>query len=320
MMNLLIQHIWGVYIAIYLFLGGMGGGGMVVSYYFCCRRNDNKLAVISAITSLIIVIIGVLFLMLDLEKPEKFYLVFVSPHLNPHSMIFIGSSILTSFITFGLLFVTAIEFKWPSFLGKIISLLPWYGNRSFTSAMGILASIAGFLTAFYTGVLIGVLKSAPFWHTPALPLLFVASAFSTGVVGVLLVNETIGIMAPKSERHKYQEYCSILGEWDAILISIELLIIFTYIFLFTYGPEEAEASVYLLTTGSLAPWFMGGVVTMGLAIPFLLEYWHIFSESRGGKPSCALPIIAAILVIIGGLILRYVVLSSGVMTIFLPPS
>ncbi len=319
MMNLLIQHFWGWYIAIYLFLGGMGGGGMVVSYYFCCRRNENKLAIISAITSLIIVIVGVFFLILDLEKPEKFYYVFMSPYLNTHSMIVVGSSILTSFIIFGLLFITAVEFEWPGFLGKIISPLPWYGHRSFASAMGILASIAGFLTAFYTGVLIGVLKSVPFWHTPALPLLFVASAFSTGVVGVLLINDIVGMRAPESEKHKYQEYCSILGKWDAILISIELLIIFTYLFQFTYGPAEAEASVYLLTTGALAPWFIGGVVIMGLAIPFLLEYWHIFSENRGRKPSCVLPIIAAILVIVGGLILRYAILSSGVMTIFLPP-
>ncbi|MDK2373263.1 MAG: polysulfide reductase NrfD [Candidatus Korarchaeota archaeon] len=315
-----VQYWWEWLIAAYLFLGGMGGGGMMVSYYFCCRKSEQKLAAISAITSLIIVIVGVFFLILDLEKPEKFYLVFMSPHLNTRSMIFVGSSILTAFIIFGLIYITSLEVKWPSLLGRIIPVLPWYGRGSVANLTGLLAAIAGFLTTFYTGVLIGILKSVPFWHTPALPLLFVASALSTGVVGILLVNDIYGFTRPKEERHRYEEYCSILGKWDAILISIELLIVFTYLFIFSYGPREAELSVQLLTAGELAPYFIGGVILMGLSIPLLLEYWHIMSENRGRRASCAIPMVAAILVIVGGLILRYVILQSGVMTIFLPPS
>ncbi len=316
----MVQHWWGWLIAAYLFLGGMGGGGMMVSYYFCCRRDEHKLAALSAIASLIIVVVGVFFLILDLEKPEKFYLVFMSPYLNTHSMIFVGSSILTAFIIFGLIYITSLDVEWPSILGKIIPILPWYGKGSIASLTGLLAAIAGFLTTFYTGVLIGVLKSVPFWHTPALPLLFVASALSTGVVGILLLNDIYALMRPKEERHKYEEYCSILGKWDAILISIELLIVFTYLFIFSYGPTEAALSVQLLTAGNMAPLFLGGVVLMGLSVPLLLEYWHIMSESKGKKVTCTLPMVAAVLVIVGGLILRYAILQSGVMTIFLPPS
>ncbi len=316
----MVQHWWEWLIAAYLFLGGMGGGGMMVSYYFCCRRDERKLAALSAVTSLVIVVVGVFFLILDLEKPEKFYLVLMSPHLNTRSMIFVGSSILTAFIVLGLIYITSLDVEWPSILGKIISILPWYGNSGVVSLTGLLAAIAGFLTTFYTGVLIGVLKSVPFWHTPALPLLFVASALSTGVVGILLLNDVYALMRPKEERHKYEEYCSILGKWDAILISIELLIVFTYLFIFSYGPREAELSVQLLTAGDMAPLFLGGVVLMGLSVPLLLEYWHIMSESQGKKATCALPMVAAVLVIVGGLILRYAILQSGVMTIFLPPS
>jgi len=316
----MVQHWWEWLIAAYLFLGGMGGGGMMVSYYFCCRRDEHKLAALSAIASLIIVVVGVFFLILDLEKPEKFYLVFMSPHLNTRSMIFVGSSILTAFIVFGLIYITSLNVEWPSILGKIIPILPWYGKGGVASLTGLLAAIAGFLTTFYTGVLIGVLKSVPFWHTPALPLLFVASALSTGVVGILLLNDVYALMRPKEERHRYEEYCSTLGKWDAILISIELLIVFTYLFIFSYGPREAELSVQLLVAGNMAPLFLGGVVLMGLSVPLLLEYWHIMSENRGKKVTCTLPMIAAVLVIVGGLILRYAILQSGVMTIFLPPS
>ncbi len=197
MVNILFQHWWGWYIAIYLFLGGMGGGGMLVSYYLCCRRNHVKVATIGAVTSLLLVIIGVGFLILDLEKPEKFYLVFLSPHLNMRSMIFVGSTILTLFIIFGLLYISSIPYKWPQIIGWLIEKLPWYKNLKIANISGLMAAIFGFLTTFYTGVLIGVVKQIPFWNTPALPLLFVASALSTGVVELLLINNTLGLISLK---------------------------------------------------------------------------------------------------------------------------
>ncbi len=311
---MIFQDAWGWYIAIYLFLGGMGGGGMLASYYLAKKANDIKVTSKAALLSLIIVIVGTLFLILDLGRPERFYLVFMSPKLNFGSMITIGSMILTLFMIFGALYVTAIN-DWFKFL-------PWYGNKKLADITGFLAAAFGFLVTYYTGVLIGVVRQIPIWHTPALPLLFVASALSTGVVAVMWTNVAVGVRSPPAERKYHYGYCVMLSKWDSALIAIELLILFTYMGMMIQGPVEAALAVNRLLFGDLSMLFLGGVVLMGLAIPFLLEYVHIMGEHEetekiGAK--CLMPVIAGILVVVGGLLLRYVVLAVGANTVFLPP-
>lgn len=314
---MMFQNSWGLYIATYLFLGGMGGGGMVISYYLARRVNDVKVASKAAILSWIIVVVGTLFLILDLGRPERFYLVFMSPRLNFNSMIVVGSSILTLFMTFGALYITAID-DWFKFL-------PWYGRERFADAMGIISAAFGFLVTYYTGVLIGVVKQIPFWHTPVLPLLFVASAHSTGVVAVLWTNAAIGVRSPPEERKRHLRYSTMLSRWDAELIAIELLILFTYLAIVNQGPQEAAIAVNRLLFGDLAIMFVGGVVLVGLVIPLLLEYAHVAGESEEKETETTIgskylmPVITGILVVTGGFILRYVVLAAGANTIFLPP-
>lgn len=315
---MMFQDAWGWYIAIYLFLGGMGGGGMLVSYYLQRRTEDIKVASRAALLSWIIVVVGTLFLILDLGRPERFYLVFMSPKLNPNSMIVVGSSILTLYMIFGALYITAIH-DWFKFL-------PWYGKKSFANVMGIISASIGFLVTYYTGVLIGVVKQIPFWHTPALPLLFIASAISTGVVAVLWTDMAMGIRLPFEERKHYIRNCAMLSRWDSVLIAIELLILFTYLAITIQGPQEAAIAVNRILFGDLAIMFVGGVILMGLGVPLLLEYAHIMRESEETETKttrvrckCLMPIIAGILVVAGGLILRYVVLAAGANTIFLPP-
>ncbi len=312
------QTEWGWLIAIYLFLGGMGGSMVVVGYLHQLRRNSKSLSGLGSLIGVLLVALGTLFLIGDLTKPEIFYMVFASPHLNPGSWIVRGSAILTGLIIFGLLYSA------PQI--KLFSWLPWSKSESALKALGLIASIFGFLTVMYTGILIGVVGAVPFWHSPGLPLLFIASGFSTGVTGMLFVNVVQGMRASGVEREAHFHWCHELSRWDAILISVELLVMFLYLYMVSIGSPEGAYSVNDILYGSLAGPFVGGVVLMGLAIPLLLEYLHITTGKKAAeivhdhgifKP-CYVPLIAATLVIIGGLILRYVILSAGAHVVFLP--
>ncbi len=197
-MDPLVQQVWGPLIAAYLFLGGMGGASMLFAHYFHTYRKEEGVAAVSAVLSLVSVVIGVLFLIMDLEKPELFYLTITSFKVD--SWIFKGSVLIMLFIAFGLLYTAAFfkPFKW----------LPWAESESGMWLLGWIASILGLGVATYTGILLGVAKAVPFWHSPGLPALFVASALATGIALVAVVNIAEGLRVPEEERARYRDHCT----------------------------------------------------------------------------------------------------------------
>ena len=57
-----------------------------------------------------------------------------------------------------------------------------------------------------------------------------------------------------------------------------------------------------LTSGHYAPLFWGGLVGIGLVLPLALDFF--------GHRARALGVVAALLVLVGGFVLRYVVVMS----------
>lgn len=76
------------------------------------------------------------------------------------------------------------------------------------------------------------------------------------------------------------------------------------------GAAGAE-SVAMLTTGSLAPAFWIGVVGIGLVLPLAIDV----VKARSAHPSDTGEAIGQTGVVIGGFMLRFVVVSAGVMMI-----
>jgi len=76
------------------------------------------------------------------------------------------------------------------------------------------------------------------------------------------------------------------------------------------APEKGGPLVYhILTTGDLAPWFWWGFVVPGLAIPLILGLVGIFAQAR--KPIPALAAAYFSLALIGGLVLRFLIVTGG---------
>jgi len=319
MENYIFQTEWGWLIAIYLFLGGMGGSMVVIGYLHHVRSKENHLAAWGSLIGVVLVALGTLFLIGDLTKPERFYLVFLSPNLNLGSWIVRGSTILTLFMIFGALYAA------PQI--KYFSWLPWSKNEEAIRILGFIAAFFGFLTVMYTGILISMAKGVAFWQSPALPMLFIASGLSTGVAGMLFVNIIQGMRATGGRRELHFHWCHQLSEWDAIFIFVEIIVTFLYLYIINAASPEAAISVKEILWGSLSVPFVVGVLLLGLAIPLLLEYLHITKgktaaeivHDKGLAKPCILPIIAATLVIIGGITLRYVILAAGIKTLIPVP-
>ncbi len=290
---LLEQPWWGVLIAFYLFLGGLGAMAFCVSFYFWRRRGaSNKLVVGGSITGLIAVLVGTIALVLDLGHPERFYLVLLSPRLNLSSWIAIGSMLLSAFMIFTAAFVAPKlrQFSW----------LPWADSAA-EMFFGWLAFASGIGVAAYTGILIGIVFNIPFWNAPALPLIFMISALSTGLASLILL-----MLAVERE----SEIVHTMAKADGFVMIVELIVISIFLLVRSYGPVGAIAAVNMILFGRLAPYFVGGVLLMGLAIPIMLVFGY---EVR--RPTKSVAAISAILVLIGGALLRYVVLEAGILQI-----
>jgi formate-dependent nitrite reductase membrane component NrfD len=274
------HFIFGIKIILYLFFAGVGGGASAVGTIFHILRPQLEIVIKGGIIlGAPLVLIGSIFLLLDLGQPKVAWRAISRPN---KAWISRGTIILTTFIILG--FIQIGTWIWP-FQGL--------GNyTNFHLIFNVINGVFGVLTLIYTGFLFDTTRSIPFWSTPILPLLFLVSGLSMGIFGLILI--TMGSL----ESHSL----NFLIQMDIILIILEALIIFFYL----HGMHEvtaARASVKRLLKGDLSYQFWLGVVFIGILIPF-------FFEILGGG-SKSLTLIACLAGLIGGFFVRFVIVSAA---------
>lgn len=291
------QTIWGALIAWYLFLAGVGAGAYLIGSVG--QFVDERVRSLSNVGVLLgppLVGIGCLLLLLDLGHPERFFLAYAQPFT---SMIALGTWIVSVFLIVGFVQIAALVL--PGLKGK--------GSPGFWKAMWTVGTVAAIGTAIYTGVLLGVVRSIPFWNTPLLPVLFLVSATSTGAGAVFLAapiyRAVFGTEVAGEAVHS-------TGKLDVGLVVVELGLLFFYLVIMAGSGTVTAASVALLTRGSYAPAFWGGVVVVGLLVPLALE--TVSLRGKGTSSARVSTIAAGICLLLGGIVLRFAVLGSGIVS------
>jgi polysulfide reductase chain C len=300
-MTFVHQEVWHWQIATYLFLGGLGGAtfaiGAVLHLFEGCDRKMLSVAVMSSIAFLVV---GTVFLLADMLQPLKA----IYALTNPRSWIFWGVVFINFYFIAAIAYIIPLLDEWPLFQpivqkipAPILGLL-----ERFNKLVALGGSAAGFLVAIYTGLLISAAPAINFWNTPALPLLFVISGFSTGAAFLLLLsmlssNPAAPVISAKLE------------QLDAMLIVTELIILGAYFNFAMFLPTGARASAEFLFH---SPVFIVGFFVAGLMVPLAIETWGIFfgGHSQENKPKLPM-LLASSLVLLGGFLLRIYVLKAG---------
>ena len=286
--NLKAQSKWGWLVAAYLFLAGLGGGAYVTGVV--ADRLGPEWAGIAKIGVCLgfpCVAAGCLFLLLDLGSPVNFWRAAMRPNT---SWIARGTIIISMFMVVG--FIHVAFWLWP-FNGLAES----EGARRCLGAIGV---IFAFGTMIYTGILLAASRPIAFWSTAMLPLLFLVSALSTGIMAVVLIASMGGVN--EGPIHS-------LARCDIGLIILEFMVL-AFFLQATHRVPESRASAQLVLTGAVAPLFWWGVAVLGLTAPLVLDLLGTYALEGGGARTVA--ILASICGIIGGLLLRQVVLSAGI--------
>lgn len=297
------HHYWEAPIVIYLFLGGLGGGIMfltaVLSFFVLPGAGftgTEPLFFASMFIALAALAVGCFFLVFELGQPLVFWRVWTTAT----AIIKWGATLLV-FAMFSTIFwllgsIDILPLDW-AFLGAVAGF--------FAPAQGVMltiAGIAGFGIMVYTGVMLSTLKAHSFWATPALPVLFTISALSTACAAIAL---SLGVFAQATIVNllTIEVIHELIHVVDIILVCAEITVMLIMVLSFLgAGNVTQKAVARRWVKGKTAPLFWIGMIGCGLVIPFFL---YVF-----GADSAASTVVAPVLVLCGGLLLRYLCVYS----------
>jgi polysulfide reductase chain C len=275
------ERAWGWPIALDLFLAGLGGGIMIVSAVADLFFGTGNLFLPASFAATVLLAIGASLLVFELGRPFQFLRVFSLQK----AIMTVGAYLLSLLI--------AVSFAYSTFL---FSFLPWHaieGLRQVVAAIGLLLGVG---VVVYTGVLPASMKARPFWHGPALPVLFMVSAISNGIaVQYLLVH----VLSSGSDVAVAE---GLLTAANIVLLAVELIVLFIYVLTMRASaapPAAQAANAWLKGRQKLAFWV--GLVVIGLIAPLVLYAVGINITW----------ILASAGVLIGGIVLRFLVVYSG---------
>ena len=287
----------------YLFIGGMAGGAYIIGALadiFAKGREKCKVLSKSGIyVSLVSIILGLVFVVLDLGRFEVDPIGFLNVYLHfPTSIMSVGTWIITAFTVVSL--VTAIL---------------WFfrGNELVRKIVEVVGIVLGGSTATYSGILLAFARGRPFWVTPYLPWVFFISGTLTGLALALFLIPIIAVFMPRffeefkelvDQRKEFAQMLTESQRYIVILIFIELALLIIEL-------GTGHNTGILLTDPGLSPMFFGYVIA-GLIAPLGIAYYIAKVESTGNETSIILFSLSSfVLVLIGGFLLRYVVLIAG---------
>ncbi|MBM3150374.1 MAG: hypothetical protein FJZ88_10190 [Chloroflexi bacterium] len=307
-----LQTVWTWLPAVYLFLGGLGAGAFcAVAMIGLVTGERFKTTVrFGAWASAVAIALGTLALLLDVGQPLRALILFKS-FVNFNSWMTIGAWLLFGAILLDGLFALF----WTD------RVLAWFGRRwkpleekrsVWRAILAIIGIPVGLGVAVYTGVLLGVLPFRPFWNTWLLPALFTASALDTGV-GLVTAYATLRERGEGVARLR-----TILEVSIVALILIEGVVLGYYLQTMLQGSADAARAARLLTSGALSLIFWIIVVGLGLAVPFLVCLTQLSGLVK--RATAVLPLLGITSCLLGGLVLRSVVLWAGVPASLSSPS
>jgi len=309
---------WGMPVILYLFLAGLGAGMVTVSSSVLLRGGGGgfggdhfTLARYGALMGPIPVMLGTALIVLELGRPFRAFNLFKLINLSPMNL---GSWLLFLFIWTSIFYALAFL---PSFLPQLRRL-----SDRLAPVRAALAWInvpLGIAVAVYTGVMLGAMPARPLWNSPILALLFLISAISTGVAAIILMRAIFHRKSSDSAiERRFHQSAYLLTATDVMLIGFELMVIFLFVMFahLTIGNVKYAVSI-ILPGGELALMFWLWVVLIGLLLPALAELACVIPKliyHRDYAAPKTIEVTVSIGVLIGGFMLRYVIVVAGQIT------
>lgn len=288
---------WGALIAWYLFLAGLAAGAFLTSV--AVERwypERTKFVVASRCLAFVAICVGLVLLIIDAP----------GSHHNPLALFYLLCGMKSSVMSWGVVILAV-----SAALYLVLAAAGLFAHRgcafcSFVekvrkplTVLGVIFSIG---LAAYTGLLIGVIKTAPLWNNALLPVLFTVSALSAGaagsyVVASLVAQQEIAGMHRLTHAHR-------------LVLLVELVLLAIMLFNVNTTNPAGAASVSSLICGAYAPLFWVGLILIGLIVPMVVETIELASQKAQQALIQVLGV--ELCVLVGGFLLRYLIIKAAV--------
>lgn len=217
-----------------------------------------------------------LLLISDLSQPLRFLNVMNPAYLNFTSPLAWGGLNLLSFGIVSVLYVMAVRKQ----------------DERNARRFGVIGSLLALGLPIYTGFDLTVHQNRPVWNSPLMPILFVALSLVSGAaVASFLAGGKAEVLA-RLRTHML---------WAGGAVGVMLI---SLLGTTAYGGTGAELTFMFMTSGSLGLIFVGLGILAGTAAPIALLLAPMGRQQNGMW-------LAAALILVGGMALRYAILIGG---------
>jgi protein NrfD len=291
---------WHWPIPVYLFLGGLAAGLLFFASYYTILGKEKEMPTVVKWAPFVVpiaLVLGLAALFYDLSNKLYFWRLYTTIRIESPM----------SWGAWVLMLITPLSFVWvATYIKELIpnwdwkfkwveKTIEWFAKyRKFIAWIILPLSI---ILGIYTGILLSAFNARPLWNNSILGPLFLVSGLSTAAALIIWT----------SNNHRER---LLFSRIDLVLIGIELFIIVHMIMGFLAGPSVQLEAAQLLLGGEFTVMFWVFVVLLGLLFPAVLE----IAELNGYKVPVAIP---AALVLIGGLVFRFVMVEAGQITRYL---
>ncbi len=277
---------WMVYLE--MFVAGVAAGAYVAATLLeAAGRGESRAARTAHLIAFPLMALATLLLIVDLRRPERFWHMAVMseralPMFKPWSPMSLGTWLVIVFTGF-----TFVAFLDALIARRLFRLGGWrQGHTLHGGPLGVVWSVLGAALALAVGIYSGVLltvTSFPGWaHTVMIPAVYVATALTTGVAAVVLVEAIQGHADP-----------DVLGlaRTNTWLIGWWLVTMLLFLITLTGGGG------WVFLTGIPLLVVLGAILLAGV-VPLLLH--AVQPIGRAGTLA-----LSAALVLVGGFLLRF---------------
>lgn len=273
---------WGWMLAVDFFFAGMGGAMLVVAGLADFFVGKDSVSLLGNLFGPLAMCIGCGFLILELGRPLQAWRVF----MNPKAILTFGAWMMTFAIIFGFVFASfSVDF----------ALFFWRDSALLRHLVALVMIVTGLVVATYPGVLLARHKGRPFWVGPGIMGLFLLSSLITALAAHALCGL---LMAPAGTSAFMVQLPVVLS----VFLLAQCLLWIGYLWIKQSGTSKSEAaSVQKWISGDKATQFKLGFMVIGTLAPMIVVL----------IPQAIAVALATVLALVGGVIMRLLVVYSG---------
>jgi Fe-S-cluster-containing dehydrogenase component/formate-dependent nitrite reductase membrane component NrfD len=270
---------WGIDMVLYLLFKAIATGAMLVAALLWILGDAGPLVTFAApVLSLVFITLTAVVLIIDLERPERFYFILTRPNWR-------------SWMVWGAYFLTghgALSLGWLA--------AGWFGATAALDALVLPVAIVGILATSYTGFLFAQGLGRDLWQGPSAAIDLIAQSAAAGAAVLLIASLFLGDRAAAA--------IPVLV-WTLVAALIAHLVILVFEHLLAPSPtRHHELATHTIVKGHYSKLFWGAAIIGGGVLPVLMLLAF-------GSVSPAVATIAALLALAGGAAWEYIWVEAG---------